>query len=117
MGNTCLERNDIYTETIGRCMSPDTFICKVPWQGLERIFACRRHMRYTRGFALKDGQFGNMAELQIDTMALRRGMLLEENAGINCEKGAKEHNIQLIRRMDERWELSRTCEADPRKNL
>ena len=37
----------IYTGSIGRC-TPDTFICKVPWQGLGRICACRWHMGYTR---------------------------------------------------------------------
>ena len=110
-------RGMIYTEIIGRCMSADTFICRIPWLGKERICACRWHMRYTRGVVLKDGQFGKMAELQIDTMALQRGMSVEENAGINCEKGTKEHNIELIRRMDERWELSRTGEADTQKNL
>ena len=99
-------------------MSEDTFICMVQWQGLGRICACRWHMRNTRGARLKDGQFGQMAELQIDTMALQRGMLAEEGAGINCEKERVEKNTQLIRRMDERWEILRTSEADTRaKNI
>ena len=38
----------IYTERIGRCMSADTFLCNVQWEGQERIFACRWHMRYVR---------------------------------------------------------------------
>ena len=48
-------RSMIYTERIGRCMSADTFICKVPWKGQERICACRWRMRYTRGVRQKEG--------------------------------------------------------------
>ena len=72
-------------------------------------------MPYTIGVRLKDGQFEKMAELQIDTTAFQRGMLVEESAGINCEKERVEHNTQMIRRMGERWEILRTSVADTRK--
>ena len=108
-------RGMIYTEEIGRCMSSDTFICHIPWQGGERICACRCHMRYARGVVLKDGQFEKLAELQIDTIALQRGMLVGENAGINCTKEKMEHNARLIQRTDGRWETSRTSEAGVKK--
>ena len=73
-------------------------------------------MRYTRGVVLKDGQFEQMAELQIDTIALQRGMLVEENAGINCKKEKIGHNTRMIQRTDGRWGTSRTSEADAAKN-
>ena len=74
-------RGVIYTEKIGRSMSADTFICQIPWRGQERIGACRRNMGYTRGVALKDGPFEKLAELQIDTIDLKMGMLLGEMQG------------------------------------
>ena len=63
------------------------------------------------------GRVGELEELQIDTIELRRGMLIEENAGANCTEGKKEHNARLIRRKDERWEVIRTEDADTMKKL
>ena len=44
----------IYTGEIGRNTSADTFICQLPWEGVENICACRLHMRYTRGVVYKE---------------------------------------------------------------
>ena len=66
-------RGMIYTERLGRCMSSDTFICKLPRKGQDAICACRWHVRYTRGVELKEWKRDQMAELQLDTMALQRG--------------------------------------------
>ena len=71
-------RGMIYAEEIGRCASTDTFSCQIPWKGQERICAFRWNMRYASGVVLKDGPFGKLAELQIDTIALQRGMLVGE---------------------------------------
>ena len=108
-------RGMIYTEKIGRCMSRDTFICQIPWQGVERICAGKWHMGYTRGIAFKDGPWGKLAELQIDTIALQRGMLMGGNAGANCTEEEMDHNARSIRRTDERWEATRTEDADTMK--
>ena len=56
-----------------------------------------------------------MEELQIDSMALQRGMLVEENARIHCEKERAENNTQLIRRIVGGWEIFRTGAADTRE--
>ena len=72
-------------------------------------------MRYARGVVLKDGPYEKLAELQIDTIALQRGMLVGGNAGANCTKEKIEHNTRLIQRTDERWEVARTDEADLKK--
>ena len=46
-------RGMIYTDEVGRCMSAGTFICQLPWGGLEEIGACRWNMRYTRVSCLR----------------------------------------------------------------
>ena len=93
-------------------MSADTFICQIPWGGVEEICACRWHMGYTRGVVFKDGPFGKLPELQIDTVALQRGMLMGENAKADCTEEKRIQNERLIRRTDDRWEVKRTAEAD-----
>ena len=85
-------RGMIYTEKIGRCTSADTFICQIPWRCVERICACRWHMRYRYAsrVVFKDGPWEKLAELQIDTIALQRGMSMGENAGVNCAEEKRE---------------------------
>ena len=108
-------RGMIYTDKVGRCMSPDTFIRQILWECLEDICACRWRRRYTMGVVFKDGPWGKLDELQIDTVALKRGMLMEENAKAECTEEKRSHNGRLIRRADARWEVCRTEEADTRK--
>ena len=98
-------RGMIYTDKVGRCMSADTFICQIPWEGLEEICACRWHMRYTRGVVFKDGSCEKLSELQIDTVAMQRGMLMDESAKAECTEEKRSHNERLIRREDEIWEV------------
>ena len=72
-------------------------------------------MRYTRGVVYKDGSWGQLAELQIDTVAMKRGMFMEENAKADCKEGKRRHNEQLVQRTDKRLEVGRTEEADTLK--
>ena len=96
-------------------MSADTFICKIPRQGRKIICADRWRMRYTRGVRLKEGKSEQIAELQLDTTTLQMGMLETDIIRFQDEKERLDHNILLIRRIDERWEILGTSEADERK--
>ena len=69
-------------------------------------------MRYTRGVVYKGGPYEQLAELEIDTVALRRGLLIDENAKADCKEERRTHNGGLIRKIDSRWESKRTEEAD-----
>ena len=111
MGAARTKRNDIHGQNgekyVGRYFYlPDTV------GGLEEICACRWHMRYKMGVVFKDGPWGKLAELQIDTVALQRGMRMEENAKADCTEEKGIQNERLIRMTDERWEAKRTEEAD-----
>ena len=65
--------------------------------------------------AYKAGKYGQLAELQIDTVALQRGLLSDENAMADCKEEASAHNGRLIREIDSRWESKRTEESDTLK--
>ena len=108
-------RSMIYTERVGRCMSSDTFLCKVPWKGQGRICAFRWHMRYVRGVRQKEGLNEQMEELQLDTMALQRGMLEIDILKFPDGKERVENNLRTLRRTDGRWGILRTREEDGRK--
>ena len=70
------------------------------------------HVRYTRGVRLEEGQFEQMAELQLDTKALQRGTLEIAILKFPDDKERVDHNLLSIRRTDARWEIMRTREAD-----
>ena len=93
-------------------MSSDTSLCKVPWKGRERICVCRWRMMYVRGVRQKEGLNGQMEELQLETMALQRGMLEIDILKFPDGKERVENNLRTLRRTDERWEILRTREAD-----
>ena len=65
-------------------MGADSFIFQIPWEGADEICACRWHMRFTRGAVYEEGQLEQLAELQIDTVALQRWILKEENNQEAC---------------------------------
>ena len=80
-------RGLIYSDKAGGNTPADTYLRQLPWEGGEEICACRRHMRYTkRGAVYKEGPYEQLAELQIDTVALQRGLLMGENAKADCEE-------------------------------
>ena len=97
-------RGLIYSGKVGRNTSADTYIRQLPWGGREKICARRWHMRYTRGVVYKEGPYGQLAELQIDTVALQRGLLVGENAKAECMEEKRARNERLVRKIDSRWE-------------
>ena len=105
----------MYSDKVGRNTSADTSLRQLPWGGSEKICARRWHMRYARGVVYKEGPYEQLAELQIDTVALKRGLLMGENAKADCEEEKIAHNERLMRRIDSRWELKRTEESDTMK--
>ena len=63
----------IYADRQGRNTGRRTFICQIP---AKDTCDCRYHMRYTKGIRLKASQWGQMEELQIDSVALQRDILV-----------------------------------------
>ena len=72
-------------------------------------------MRFTRGAVCKEGQWEQMAELQIDTAALQRWILREENNHETCQGDIRSNNSRLLERIDEQWEVDRTDNANTEK--
>ena len=110
-------RGVIYTEKIGRRTSSDTFICMAPWVEQDRICACRWRMRYDRGVRQKEVAYGQMDELQLDTMALQRGMFEMDILRFPDNEERVGGNMRQIRQIDERWEILRTWEGMCKRNL
>ena len=77
--------------------------------------ACRWHMRFTRGAVCKEGQWEQMAELQIDTAALQRWILRGENDHEACQGDRRSNNSRILERIDGRWEVGRTDEENSEK--
>ena len=110
-------RGMIYTDRKGRNMGTYSSICQVPWGDTEYICACRWRMRFTRGVRYKECQWGQLAELQIDAVALRRWILMEENDQEACTGERRSSNARLLNKIEERWEVGRTDKADKSRNL
>ena len=56
-----------------------------------------------------------MADLQLDTVAMQRGILTEENAKVDCKEAKRLYNDRLIQQKDTRWEIDRMGGSDTRK--
>ena len=69
-------RGTIYTDRRGRNMGSDSPICQIPRRDTEYICACRWHMRFARGVRYKECQSGQLAEFQMDKVALQRWILM-----------------------------------------
>ena len=69
-------------------------------------------MRYTDGIRLKTSQWGKMAELQIDSVALQRDILARQNGNDSTTMGRRERDRRLLVVLDNRWESSREADAD-----
>ena len=96
-------------------MGTDSPICQIPWGDTEYICARRWRMRFTRGVIYKECQWGQLAELQIDKVALRRWISAEENSPEPFEGEWRASNTRLLKQIDGRWELDRTEKADTSK--
>ena len=96
-------------------MGTDSFICQIPSGGVETVCACRWHKRFTRGVVYKEGQWGQLTELQIDTVALQRWILKEENNQEACKGERRSNNSRLLQRVEGRWEVDRTDKANAKK--
>ena len=105
-----------YTGRKGRNAGKDSPICQLPWADTEHPFARRWRMRYTRGVRYKECQRGQLAELQMDEIALQRDILVEENRQEATEGGRRALNIRLLAEIDSGWELERTKDADTCKS-
>ena len=109
-------RGMIYTDRRGRNMGKDSPICQIPWGDTEYpICACRWHMRFARGVRYKECQRGQLAELQMDTVALQRWILIEENSQRGCEGTRRVNNDRLLKQIDDRWEIYRAEKAGAEK--
>ena len=69
-------------------------------------------MRYAKGIRLKTTQWGEMADLPIDSVAIHRDILVRQNESASAEIEAKEYNRMLLADLDDRWESSREEDAD-----
>ena len=96
-------------------MGADSFISQMPWRGVDTVCACRRHMGFTRGVVYKEGQWGQLAELQIDAVALQRWILKEENDPEACKGDRRSNKSRLLQRIEGRWEVDRTHKANAGK--
>ena len=72
-------------------------------------------MRFTRGAKYKERQWGQLAELQIGAVDLRRWILMEENGQEAFEGARGTNNARLLNQIEERWEVDRTENAETRK--
>ena len=108
-------RGIIYTDRKGRNMGTDSPIRQIPWGDTEYICACRWRMRFNRGVSYKEFQWGELAELQMDKVALQRWILAEENSQDACEGERKAHNAKISEQIDSRRELDRGENADTGK--
>ena len=57
-------------------------------------------------------QWGNMAELQIDKVAIREDILIGQNVSGGTEQDLGEFYRQLLNEIEGRWEPSREEDAD-----
>ena len=73
----------IYTDRQGRHTGHRAFICQIP---ANDTCACRYHMRYTKGIRLKTSQWEQRAELQIDSVALQRDILVRQKTRVRERK-------------------------------
>ena len=71
-------------------------------------------MRFRRGVAYKEGQWEQLADLQIDTATLRRWIQKEEHNKEAC-KGEGNNNSRLLKQIEGRWEVGTTDKADAEK--
>ena len=69
-------------------------------------------MRYTRCVRYKERQWGQLAELQVDGIALQRDILVEQNKREPTDNEQRDSNVRLLAEIDERWGMSRTENAD-----
>ena len=107
--------NDIYRST-WKEHGADSFICQIHWGGgADEICACRRNLGFTRGAMYKESQWEQLAELQIDAVALRRSILMEENDHESCKGERRSNNSRLLQKIEARWEVGRTDKADTKK--
>ena len=83
--------------------------------GAKIICACRWHMQYTRGIRRKECKWGQLAELQIDSITMRKDILIAQNKKDHTEQGGKEFNHRLLADVDERLGvLEKKTPASPR---
>ena len=111
----CTISGVIYTDRRGRNMGTDSSICQIPRSGPEEICARRWHMRATRGVIYKECQLAQLPELQIDAVALRRWILMVGNDQEACEGARRTNNTRLLNKIEERWGVDRTENADEKK--
>ena len=83
----------------------------------EYICARRWHMRFARGVGYKESQRGQSAELQMETVALQRWILMGENSQKTCEGERRVDNTRLLKQIDDRWEVDRTEKDDTKKEI
>ena len=81
----------------------------------EYICACRWHMRFTRWVRYMECQWGQLAEFQMDTVALQRWILMGGNSQKACEGTRRVNNTRLLKQIDDRWEVDRAEKADTQK--
>ena len=105
----------IYTDRKGRGAGVESPICQIPWGNVEHTCACRWRMRFSRWVRYKECQWGELAELQMDKVALQRWIWIDGNSQEACEGERKAHIVKLLGHIDSRWGFGRTEDADTNK--
>ena len=115
MGPGCAQRGDIYGSKRGEyggrfAHTPNP----MGEYRISHICAPLAHEVRKRS-KIQGASVGQQEELQMDTVALQRWILIE-NSHKACEGTRRDNNKRLLKQIDGRWEVDRAEEADMERN-